>query len=251
MNESLQPRQRRVIVGELGPAPVRRSGASQLTGGDEKNSQDVPQRVVENEQISKTAPLSSPSTGSKAQPEAAKQKPQAPSKTTRTTSENSSELIPLPVFDNQLQCAAITGIPLGVLKAAKKKGCKAFKHSRVELAPLLKFLFSDENGQSAGAWKDMLDEAKAKREMLRLARDEGKVIERGEVEASLAGGMALVFGEMDQAFTLNLPSQLKGLTEPEIMSRLAALSEQLKQKLKDKLQENVNKTEPPTSQEKK
>jgi hypothetical protein len=220
---------------------VQNGPSASVTSADVNNPATLPQRAPAPQRISESDSISETRTGSKKSSEL-KSQSQAPS---------DASLIALPVFDTQDQCTAVTGIPKSVLKSAKKKGCKAFKHSRVDLASLLRFLFSEQNGQPAGAWKDLLDEAKAKREMIRLARDERNVIDRTDVQSALSSGMALVFGEMDQAFTLNLPSQLKGLTEPDILSKLVTLSEQLKQKLKAKIEEKCNQTnQPPTESQK-
>src|SRR4051812_13591666 len=45
----------------------------------------------------------------------------------------------LPTYDSAAQCNGQTGIPLSVLKQAKKSGCTAFVASRVVLAPLLRW----------------------------------------------------------------------------------------------------------------
>ena len=47
-------------------------------------------------------------------------------------------------FDSLLQCSAATGIPLLVLKRAKRNGCPAFRSSRVELYPFLKWYFEQD-----------------------------------------------------------------------------------------------------------
>jgi hypothetical protein len=52
----------------------------------------------------------------------------------------------LPVYDSLEQCAGATGIPIGVLKSAKRKGSTAFRSNRVHLEALLRFLFDPKNG---------------------------------------------------------------------------------------------------------
>jgi hypothetical protein len=52
----------------------------------------------------------------------------------------------LPVYDSMQQCAARTGIPMNQIKAAKQKGCEAFRWNRVALGPLLTCLFAQNGG---------------------------------------------------------------------------------------------------------
>lgn len=47
----------------------------------------------------------------------------------------------LPLYSNQVACSEDTGIPLATLRQAKAAGCPAFQSNRVELRPLLKWLF--------------------------------------------------------------------------------------------------------------
>jgi hypothetical protein len=44
-------------------------------------------------------------------------------------------------YDSIASCAAATGIPVAAIKHAKRSGCTAFRGSRVQLAPLLRWLF--------------------------------------------------------------------------------------------------------------
>ena len=81
----------------------------------------------------------------------------------------------LPTFDSLASCSASTGIPLPILKQAKKSGCTAFRNSRVELGPLLRFLFQREP-ESGVDWKTRLLAAQAKLEELKLQEREESLV---------------------------------------------------------------------------
>lgn len=81
----------------------------------------------------------------------------------------------LPTYDSIGACTAATGIPLPVLKEAKKSGCPAFRNTRVELEPLLRFLFQRDTEPGVD-WKTRLLAAQAKLEELKLAELEKSLV---------------------------------------------------------------------------
>ena len=82
----------------------------------------------------------------------------------------------LPIYDSIASCANAVGIPVPVLRKAKKSGCPAFRSNRVHLGELLPWLFAQGEDSAVGNWADALVEAKAKRERLKLEREKGEVI---------------------------------------------------------------------------
>jgi len=87
------------------------------------------------------------------------------------------------VYDSIASCAGATSIPVTAMKHAKRNGCKAFRGSRVYLAPLLRWLHSPANGSSVNydqerAQHVLLQNAKLK---VQLRRQKGELIPAEEV----------------------------------------------------------------------
>lgn len=138
----------------------------------------------------------------------------------------------LPVYDSMNSCAASTGIPLALLKRSKKKGCPAFRATRVYLGELLPWLFAQGDDAAVGNWADALVEAKAKRERLKLDREKGEVISRDLVKSAVQTGVSAVFAGLDKRFVNELPPVLKGLDELAIRDRVRSSIEKLKADLR-------------------
>jgi hypothetical protein len=83
---------------------------------------------------------------------------------------------PVPgTFETLASCSGATGIPLAVLKKAKRSGCPAFVFHRVELVPLLTWLFS-ENGETTVDWSAKFKEFQARREELKFEREKEELV---------------------------------------------------------------------------
>ena len=134
----------------------------------------------------------------------------------------------LPIFDSIAACSNVTGIPVTAIRWAKRNGCPAFRSSRVYLGELLPWLFGRKDAGETGKWQDDLIEAKAKRERIRLDRDEGRVIDRDFVRIGIQRGVAVLFGSLDRHFLNELPPALKGLDEVAIRDRSRAQIERMK-----------------------
>jgi len=138
----------------------------------------------------------------------------------------------LPVYGSMQACASATGIPLQVLKRSKKKGCPAFRATRVHLGELLPWLFAQGDDAAVGNWADALVEAKAKRERLKLEREKGEAIGRDLVKSAVQCGVSAVFAGLDKRFVNELPPVLKGLDELAIRDRVRTSIEKLKADLR-------------------
>ena len=134
----------------------------------------------------------------------------------------------LPIYDSIASCANAVGIPVPVLRKAKKSGCPAFRSNRVHLGELLPWLFAQGDDAAVGNWADALVEAKAKRERLKLEREKGEVIGRDLVKSAVQTGVAAVFAGLDKRFVNQLPPVLKGLDELAIRDRFRSEIERLK-----------------------
>lgn len=119
-------------------------------------------------------------------------------------------------------CASATGIPLAALKAAKKRGCTAFQYSRVDLGIFIRFTYSKE-GADISNWADHKLEAEAKRAWIRLAKDEGNVVDRGHVRDSIAQLAGALDSSLEKVFVSEFPPACAGL-DPMAVSKLAKAS---------------------------
>lgn len=138
-----------------------------------------------------------------------------------------------PEYDSMAQCSAMTGIPLAVLKAAKKNGCPAFNHHRIQLGELLPWLFDESRqSESEAMWGAAeYQNWRARREKILHDRDARKLVLRDEIRRACESVMAELFAEVERFFVEEGPATLKGLTEPQIIERARPLVESLKTKL--------------------
>lgn len=124
-------------------------------------------------------------------------------------------------YDSMGSCAAQLEIPEAVLKAAKRKGCPAFKASRVYLLPLVKWLGAKPaDGEETTNWAQVKLKFQAKREGIRLLKDERAAADWNEIAWGLNKGTALLQSSLERRFALTLPRKLKGMAELQIQKEL-------------------------------
>jgi hypothetical protein len=167
------------------------------------------------------------------------------------------KLPPIPaIYYTMGQCAADTGIPMEMLSRARAMGCQAFRSGRVEMRALLRFLPQLVGAPVPGAAaapgeqgtlelepataltaRAELDVWKARRERMRCLADEGRLIDRDEVRACMAAGMAEFFAMGARLFGSELPPKLAGLDELEIRSKVMATMEELKDTFRQRMEQ--------------
>lgn len=142
----------------------------------------------------------------------------------------------IPIFDTMAQCSAVMGIPIDALKAAKAAGCPAFKTgSRVDVRMFCEWFFN--KGQDVAEvsdWGKKKEEYQAKREKIKLSKDERAVVPRDFIQQENQTALAMMFGELDRAFGSELPARFKGLNEAEIRGLAVIEVEQIKKNLREK-----------------
>lgn len=143
------------------------------------------------------------------------------------------------IFDSINQCSSVTGIPVPALREAKKAGCPAFRHSRVDLVAFLKWRFGLPEDAVAD-WGAALEEYKARREKIKLDADLGLTLDKSSVTFAVGRALSMLFSNIDSQFGQLLPPALKGLSESEIQQRLLAAAESFKQAVRAELQTFVN-----------
>lgn len=138
------------------------------------------------------------------------------------------------MYDTMAQASAATGIPVGVFRLAKRRGCKAFRYTRVEVVEFLTWWFAQDQEQAGADWPKELAKEKTLRERIKRAEDEKRLIDKGVVETAIAAGMATLFSEMERVFCDHLPARAKGLTEIGIRDLAVAEIERMKLTLNEK-----------------
>ena len=139
---------------------------------------------------------------------------------------------PIPdVYPSIGACAGRTGIPLGILRLAKKEGCPGFDHSgRVHLLPFLSWFFSRD--ESSKDWAAHSKKYVALNHELDYLGNCGKLVERSVVQEQISVCILTLFAELEKVFVDEFPASAKGLNEIEIRSRserhIAKLSARLK-----------------------
>lgn len=138
----------------------------------------------------------------------------------------------LPSFSSMAECVAQTGIPLHVLKQAKRAGCDAFdSHNRVNLRKLLVFLFKEgEDGDEGGTdWNLRAKRAKALLDEMELKEREGKMRNVDDMRSEWDRCAAKACAVMTQKFVTELPPRCDGNPAAEIAKKNEEAVEQVRE----------------------
>lgn len=141
------------------------------------------------------------------------------------------------------QVVSVTGMPLAIIKTAKKNGCPAFMAgNRIRLEPLLKWFFAEFGDEQdcppdgLATWREALNRAQTKREELRLSKEKGDVMDIGEARSANAEAWAFVFAELER-LCLEKPPALAGRSAVEIFEQLNAFKEKMRKDAKAKFEQ--------------
>lgn len=118
------------------------------------------------------------------------------------------------VYDSIAMCAAAEGIPAAVIRFAKKRGCPAFDHGRVNVYKFNVWYHAQDGGGLN--WDDKFKEFRAKREQQKFAREDGRTISTDDAEAAGAIALGTLNKIFRQALCNDLPATTKGLDEAGI-----------------------------------
>jgi hypothetical protein len=145
-------------------------------------------------------------------------------------------------FESASQCSTVTGIPLDVLKIAKKEKVEGFDFHRIRIGPgFLKWYFSKikETGEQLpegfATWKQYNDMIIAKRNEIRLKKDAGTVLDKEAVERENAEAEGYYFSELER-FQREAPSKLAGKNEIQIHDSIDQEFKQLRVRSREKFQ---------------
>lgn len=131
-------------------------------------------------------------------------------------------------YDTFKQCSAATGIPVPVLKQAKKSGCPAFKHGRIDVFEFIRWYFSSNDPEAGKNWSDILKRWQAEREEIKLQKDRGELMSIADAKQQAATAEAYYFGELDRAMR-ELPPVLSGLDALQVHARLKTYFEAMRE----------------------
>lgn len=148
-----------------------------------------------------------------------------------------------PIYDTLGQCASMAKVPVAILKEAKKLGCPAFKHGRVYFEEFLPWMFATLMDDKATDWGAELKRAQAMRERIKLAEDDGRVVDRTTVSDGIAKAVGILFGELDRVFTSELPTRGKGMDELGLRKLSLTEIEKIKDSMRKELEPLTRKVE--------
>ena len=147
-----------------------------------------------------------------------------------------------PIIENQSGAAALLGVPESLIKAARKKGCKAFMtHGRIDTGILIPFLFkllATESDIPGGfsSWKEVLESEKARREGIKRQVEEKSLMPIAEAEHQAALACQFIMNELERG-ERELPPALAGLSSNDVSKRLHSFTESLRENGKKKFKE--------------
>lgn len=145
-----------------------------------------------------------------------------------------------PIYDTLGQCAAMARVPLSILKEAKKLGCPAFRHGRVYFDEFLPWVFATLLDDKATNWGEELKRAQAMRERIKLAEDEGRVVDSNTINEGISKSVGVIFRELDRVFISELPSRGKGMDELGLRKLATTEIEKIKTSMRKNLEVLTN-----------
>lgn len=151
----------------------------------------------------------------------------------------------LPVYASQKVCAAATGISVIIQRYFKSAGCDAFRFARVDLGKLI-LAMAGELGKMIGGESTSLVGAsgnvnqelvavKTQRELIKLEKDRGLVVNRADAQSAWHAAESELFAAIDRVLCNELPPVVVGLTELEISARCKRQIGDCKSRLRERL----------------
>jgi len=150
----------------------------------------------------------------------------------------------VPMFDSLQHMAGMTGIPLSVLKLAKRSGCMFCSHGRCDLIIFLKWFFVENQEKQGHESIDWISRDKRGSALLKEAKLEEE-LER-VIDFSIASRFVnyitqvAFFSELER-LAQEFPATLKGKNEIEVENEVELQIKQIKESLKKSVQEWIEK----------
>jgi hypothetical protein len=131
----------------------------------------------------------------------------------------------LPTYDSMAQCAAETGIPLGVIKQVRRTSRQAFRNTRISLQALLKEIFTAKKEMDYQALETKCTALLAQ---IELEKAQGLKLDKNEVRVAIRRAVSEFWFAYDRAAELELPPLLKGCDEDAIRRHLVETGGKMK-----------------------
>ncbi len=141
-----------------------------------------------------------------------------------------------PIYDTLGQCGAMAGVPLSILKEAKRLGCPAFRHGRIHFGEFIPWLFTTMMTDSSVNWSEESKKLDVLLKRVDLAEKEDRVIDRNTVADGIAKAVGVMFGDLDRVFTSELPTRGKGMNELALRKLALGEIEKIKDSMRRKLE---------------
>lgn len=141
-----------------------------------------------------------------------------------------------PIYDTLGQCGAMAGVPLSILKEAKRLGCPAFRHGRIHFGEFIPWLFTTMMTDSSVNWSEESKKLDVLLKRVDLAEKEERVIDRNTVADGIAKAVGVMFGDLDRVFTSELPTRGKGMNELALRKLALGEIEKIKDSMRRKLE---------------
>ena len=146
-----------------------------------------------------------------------------------------TEKLRFPVCDSMAQAAESTGIPLSILKTAKRNGCPAFQYGRVDLGDFLRWFFAQDTEHDVD-WTKRDKRASALTKEAKLEETRDHLCDVSIVTQFIHDLVAnCFFGELERQ-AHEYPSTLKGKNEVAIHEECIKQMESAKKTLRLRLE---------------
>ena len=144
-------------------------------------------------------------------------------------------MLDLPIYDSMQQMSGATGIPLDVLKYAKKNGCRFVEHSRAHLSEFLRWFFLKADRDEDANWGVRDKKATALIKEVKLERLRGSVVDFRLADNFIRNLIAqFVFAELKRLRN-EFPGGLKGKDEVAIAREVDRQIDQTERNFKAQL----------------
>lgn len=141
-----------------------------------------------------------------------------------------------PIYDTLGQCCSTAGVPLSILKEAKRLGCPAFRHGRIHFGEFIPWLFTTMMTDSSVNWSEESKKLDVLLKRVDLAEKEERVIDRNTVADGIAKAVGVMFADLDRVFTSEIPTRGKGMDELPLRKLALDEIEKIKDSMRRKLE---------------
>jgi len=130
----------------------------------------------------------------------------------------------LPTYDNAHACSAATGIPLTLIKSARRSG-DVLRSGHIDLEKLLRHIFSRRKEQD---WRALREKCDALTAEANMQQARGEVLDKAETGAAIRRAVSAFWFALQRAAELEMPPILKGKDEAAVRAEMLAMAGRMK-----------------------